>query len=343
MKWGVTLDGSSFEEFRRQARRWLAVLAAEAPAGQRSYRAQGRRLAVFDSAHLRPGHSVDSVLLVDGDFTCGAGCVFQFPIYVSGHCEIGKHSRLKAVYAEKNLVLGASVEAQAWVASGGDMEIRPGVTIRGEAVSRGRIHLGERCAAGSVHAREVSAPAGESESPVEDRRGVVNLPAPGNRRALPRLEIPGLDPARLEAASADTWFYDGDLYLSEPVALSAHLVTRGFFTCQAGSLLDGDVLAGSTLNVGEDSVVRGHLKAGEDLVIEARSVFQGDVASQGRIRLCTGVRGFRAGGPVTVSAARNIVVEPGVLIKGQVDSGERVLTVARERIAPVERLLAAGF
>lgn len=331
--------------FRLQARSWLASLAGKASKGQRTYLADGRGLAVFEPAHLRAGHSLDTVLLVRGDFACGAGCVFHQPIYVAGHCEIGKGSRVKAVVAERSLVLAASSEVRSWAACDREMDIRSGCRIWGSAVSGTSIRMGARSAAGQLSAPEVllQAGTGNAERPRVEPRCAVELPAPGNSRRHPARRIPGLDPALLEAASADTWFYYGDLHLAEPVVLGGHLVTRGYFACPGGSLLDGDVSAATALYVGEGSLVRGRLTAGEDLVLEARCVFQDRIRSQRRIRLCSGVRGFRAGGPVEVIAAGNLVVEDNVVIRGRLESGERVLSVARERTLPVEQLLAAGW
>jgi predicted acyltransferase (DUF342 family) len=341
---------SASRAFRLQARSWLSSMAGAAgPAAggtePGAFVVDGHRLVVLEPAHLRAGHALDAVLLVNGDFSCGAGCVFLQPMHVAGNCEIGKSSRVNGVTAEGSLVLGASVDVRSWVDSDRAMDIRTGCRIGGSAVSGTRIQLGTRCSAGRLSAPEVRLQTDNAirgESPLEPDR-VVELPPPGNEGRLPRQAIPGLDPSRLEAAGADTWFYDGDLYLPESVLLSSHLVTRGYFACQGGSLLEGDVLAGTALYVGEGSLIRGHLTGGEDLVLEAQSVFQGNVRSKGRIRLCSGVRGFRAGGPVEVTAGRNLVVEDGVVIRGRMESDERILSVARERTVHIERLRAAGW
>jgi len=297
------------------------------------------------SGHLPAGYSLDAILLVQGDFSCGPGCTFLHPIYVEGDCEIGKGSRMEGVFCSGRLVLGLSVEVRSWAESDDVMDIRPGCRVQAIALSRTVIRLGLHCEVGRLSAPEIRTQdsAAAPESPPGDPGQVTELPPPGNERRLPPWPVPGIDANRLSAAGADTWFYDGDLYLAERVALHAHIVTRGYFACPAGSLLDGDVRSGSTLYVGRRSLVRGHLVANGDVVIEAGAIFQGSLRSRQRIRLCSGVRGFRSNGPVAVASGGSLVIEDRVVIRGSLASSDRIHSEIAESTPVIDWSLASGW
>ena len=330
-------------EFLRQARSLLNSIGEGAPADRPLvFDRDGRRYVVIDSGYLPAGRSIDEFLLVRGDFSCGANCRFQKAMHVGGGCEIGKGSTLEAIAADGAVTLGPAVQVRDWVNSGGRLEIRPGARIGSTAASRRSIRLGLKAAALSMYAPDIRTQSEEEETLKLEPLHVTELSAPGNERRLPRAAIPGLDLTKLHPLGAETWYYDGDLHLAAPMLLRSHLVTKGYFTCQAGSLLEGDVRAGSALYIGEHSLSKANLSADGDLVLETAAVFQGDLHSRQRIRLCTGVRGLRSSGPVEVKAAGTLLVEEGVIVRGHLVSSDRVELVSSQRHALPRQILAGG-
>ena len=97
--------------------------------------------------------------------------------------------------------------------------------------------------------------------------------------------------------------------------------------------------AGGAISVGAGSVIQNNLLADGDLILGPGSVFQREVRSRQRMRLCSGVRGFREQGPVDVWAAGELVLEEDVAIRGRVRSACRVLAIAA---APVNLKGAAA-
>jgi len=339
----VTLDESPSKEFRLLARRWLDSRASGAHSGV--LYPGGPRVMVLDSGHLPAGHSLDAALLAKGKFSCGAGCTLIHPVYAQGGCELGEGARAEAVYSGGPMVLGSSVDVRTWAESEDEMEIRSGGRVRGVAISRSAIQLGIGSEGGELRAPEIrtQAPVLNGETHAVDSSAVLEFPAPGNDHELPPRPIPGLDPWRLEALGAETWFYDGDLHFTARVVLNTHLVTRGYFACPAESLLEGDVRAGSALYIGERSLVRGRLSANGDLVMEAGAIFQDKVTSKRRVRLCSGVRGFRSNDAVTVVAGGRLILEDRVVVRGTLSSGDRVRSESPECTRSRDWSLAAGW
>ncbi len=332
----------NFETFTLHAKSLLeAARESTSTVRWKTHTVDSERVIVLESGHLPALSQVEAALVVRGDFSCGARCEFPHPVFVAGNCEIGKGSRLEGVTAGGALTLCPGVKVSSVAHSGGPMELRSGCRIEGSASSESSIRLSIGASAAAISAPGISTPNGDGETilPRIHPAWTSKLGAPGNRRRLPASLPAGLQRSKLHPLGAETWFYDGDLHLVTPLVLRSHIVVRGYFTCPAGSLLEGDVKCGSALYVGERSIVRGHLTARGDLVIEADSAFQGKLASDQRIRLCTGVRGLRSGGPVEAHAGSSLLLEDGVSIQGSLSAEQRVETVASERMA-VPDLLA---
>ena len=149
-------------------------------------------------------------------------------------------------------------------------------------------------------------------------------------------------PQKLTPLGAETWVYEGSLSLTEPLLLRAKLVVRGSFSCPAGSLLEDDVKAGGDITVGANSICGGHLTAAGELSLAANCLFSGDVSAGLSARLGSGVRGFRQGGPVRVSATARILLGPNVLVRGELRSPRQVLYSHPETLSSLDLLLAHG-
>lgn len=339
----MTGENSFSRRLRRLARSWLAS-AVKHPEilNRRVFLPGGERIMLLKSAHLPDGYCADAILIVRGNFSCGVRCVFSRPVYVGGDCEIGRESRLQAITVDGSLTLCSAVQVRDWVDSTGRMEIRAGCKIASAAVSGTAIRLSLHAEAADVSAPEIltqSVEDGEVETLEPPRRRVGELRAPGNRGIRPAAPPWGVSPGKLQPLGAETWVYDGDLHLSSPVVLRAHLVTTGSFSCPSGSLLEGDVKAGGALSIGPRSVSKGNLIAQGDLVLGASSVFQGTLRGRQTIRLSTGVRGLRAGGPVAVHADGSLFVEGNVVVRGSLSSGHRVVAAPSMRRKPLMRVV----
>lgn len=327
----VMVDYAPDWSFRQRAQAWLAAVAGQ-PAGAppRAFELGGERVLVLDAGLLSARQTIDAFLLVRGDFSCGPGCRFLRPVYIGGNGEIGKGSRLDSVEADGALTLYPSVAIDGWAQAGGEMTVRAGCRISSLASSRTMIRLGLGVEAGRLFAPRIVTPEGiglarDDSGPTPVESVTIPRPVEGNQ-AIP-FQTLGVEPAKLQPLGAETWIYDGDLCGPWRLWLRAHLVVRGSFCCAANSLLDGDVKAGGALSVGNGTLVRGNLSAAGDLVIGAGCVFQGDIQGQQRVQLGSGVRGFRAGGPVAVGAAGELLLEENVTIRGSLESGSRILSV----------------
>ncbi len=328
----MRVDYSPAHSFRRSARNWLASTDGDPEAASpRAFELGGERVLVLNSGYLSARQTIEALLIVRGHFACGAQCRFLRPVYIAGGCEIGKGSRLASIEADGPLTLYPSVEVTGWAGSLDSLEIRSGCRIGSLAFSRKLIRLGLRAEMKRLRAPRILTPEGIHTACSRDfpttAGEITILPSPAEGRERVPFQSLGMDPAKLHALGADTWVYEADLHLTAPVLLRAHLVIRGSFDCGESSLLEGDVKTDGTLSVGAGSVAKGNLIAGGDLMLGPSCVFQGELRSRQMMRLASGVRGLREGGPVEGFAAGELVLEEGVGVWGELRSASAVVAV----------------
>jgi hypothetical protein len=301
-----------------------------------------QRLIIAEALDCPPGYALSDILVVLGDLHAGAGCRFDGPVYVGGHCEMGKESRVMALAAGKRLVLGPRIEVTDWVDCEGPLEIRTGGIVQGCAASRHSIRLGEGSAASQLFAPAVitSDYAVGPALAVEPGPSLELLrPARSTRRLDASKEF---DPAKLTPLGAETWVYDGSLNLSRPLILKSKLVVRGSLACPAGSLIEDDLKAGGDIQIGRGSIVNGVVSARGNLALAQHCLFSDDLSAGMKLRLGEGVRGFRQGAPVTVSAGASIQLDANVIVRGDLRATGGIRQ-ERPRIAGgLDLLLAHG-
>ncbi len=341
------MDASSGWSFRRRARAWLNAVSRDS-LGRRpqSIRADGTRVLILDSGRLSQHQTIDSFVLVRGDFTCDSGCRFLRPVYVAGNCEIGRGTIIETIEVDGDLYLSPSVEIRGNATSLGAMEIRSGCRIMGAAVSHRSIRLGLEASASRLYAPMVLTPEGVaatalSRPEVSGRAIPITSPASPPSRGL--LKIAGIAPNLLAPADSSTWVCESDLHCGRPILLKTNLVVHGTLSLAAGSLIEGRIETRRGLSVGPGSLVIGDLQAGGDLHLGRGSIFQGDIESRQMVRLEFGVRGLRAGAPVQVFSAGELVLDQGVVVRGRVSSSCRVTAAATEVLATRHRAVGESI
>jgi hypothetical protein len=302
----------------------------------------GERVVIAPSAQFDAGTEFSEILLVAGSLHCGAGCRFSRPVYVGGDAEIGRGSQLDAITVEGSLTVGPAAQIGGWAECGGLLDLRSSAVVVGTAISRSGIQLGLDTRVASLEATEIRsyghAPQLAGSKPGS---GYLEILPPSSACPPDLSPVRGWRPERMMPMGDDTWLYDGSLHFPVPLVLRSKLVVRGAFWCPGGSLLEDDIKSGQWLEIGAGSLCNGNLSAIGDLVLDEDCLFSGALRASRDIRLCSGTRGFRESGAVRVSAARRVIFEPNVVVRGVVLAQTGQVTVAHsESTGDLERLQA---
>lgn len=305
--------------FREQARAWLTLIAPKRGSLTQVIEQGGQRVVVAETVNCPDGFDLQEILLVRGDFQCGAHCRFPAGIYVGGRATLGRASTLNSICVEGPLTAGLDTRIERWADARGRIDLRAGAWVR-EAVSGTGIDISQQAGAGGLFAPRISTHGSVSAAEGPVGQDYVEIPLPGSNQEPELGAVRGFRRDRLMALGTETWVYDGSLSLPFPVLCRARLVVRGSFICPPGSLLEDDVKAGGSIRLGKGSVANGNLSARGELTLDEDCLFSGNLRAGLALRLRSGVRGYSAAGPVEVRAQEQIHVEPNVVIRGRLAS-----------------------
>lgn len=337
------LDLESSPVFREQSRAWLTLHPRSEDLSPKVLRMDGRLVVLAEFVDCPPGYVFRDPLLVRGDFQSGPGSRFEAPVYVGGNCVLGKGSKAAALCVEGNCVVGLDARVDTWVDAAGTLDLRAGSWVGEAAMSEKAIQLSLDAGAAQLFAPEVLTQGhfgGIAEPP--PFRGLLEVPKPSAGEPPEFGAVRGFRIDKLQAVGAETWVYDGSLALPAPVWIKSKLVVRGSFSCPSGSLIDDDIKCGGTMRIGSGSVVRGDLTGRGEVTVEPDCLFEGAIRAGLLLRLCSGVRGFRQGEPVEVSAAERVILEPNVIVRGHVAGGQGSWAEAGLIEGGLDLLLAGG-
>jgi hypothetical protein len=144
------------------------------------------------------------------------------------------------------------------------------------------------------------------------------------------LEAAGFDVKKLIQLGADSWLYKGDLHLLSPLRVTTKLVVKGKCDLPDGFILEADIHADGSLNIGANSLCRGNLISGQHIHLGPGSRFAGLIHADGSVRLGHGTRGFKDDGLVVAYAGEVLEVERNVAIQGKLAAGGRVIVESAE-------------
>jgi predicted acyltransferase (DUF342 family) len=312
------------QSFRALVEDWLHLPAVIESPHLRVVNRGNERVFVASSSSYPDLRRECEVLVLKGDFTCGARCEFEKELYVQGDCEIGPRSRLRDVAVDGALTLGHGSEVHRWVDAAGPLIIASGVRIHSRTVSRTFILLGAGASALSLHAPEIRSEGFREAIPRRDlpRRDVIEIPVPSYPAVY------GYDASRLHRMSDNTYLYDGDLLLEAPAVVRCSLVVRGDVYLPSESLLEGSLKARGSIHIDASSVARANVVAEGDLLLGPGCFFQGLLSARGTLRLSRGVRGMSEETPVAAFSSGPLEIESNVIVCGKLASQSRVQAIS---------------
>jgi predicted acyltransferase (DUF342 family) len=321
------------QSFRMKAKDWLKLPASkDGEAGPVILKGL-ERIRVLEGLDLGTDEKCDDILVVARDFSCGSGCSLTRELWVHGNSNIGSESRLQALAADGDLMLGKKVTVARWLDSNGELTISAGCQVGARVTSLKRIRLGLGVEVGSAYAPEVATADWDTNSPGYQPPApeLLEIDFPEDPKAVNQtLTAAALEADRFVQLSPATWLYKGDVRPQVPVRLTKKLVVKGDCHLQEGSVVEADVKATGSLFLGPSCLCQGNLVAGGDIFLAPACRFSGLIHAGKTLFLSRGTRGIRADGVVAAYAEQQVCVEPNVVVKGKLASAGRVKVLNTE-------------
>jgi len=318
------------QSFRSKVQSWLDLPGNGSPEnGGRTIVKGLETIQVNTQLRLPDKMKSDNILVVQGDFTCGADCELSREIRAAGNAEVGARTHLQAIAADGTLSLGEKVRVARWVDSAGELKMGRQCVVLSRVTSQTAVRLAIGAEAQSVFAPEVTT----DEDEIAAARAALNpqpepleIPPPDGMDSV-QLKKLGFDPAKLSPLGAECWVYAGPLRPQAPILLRSKLVVKGDCVCPDGSVLEADLKACGSLTVGDGCECHGNLIAETWLFLGPGTRFTGVLHAGTEILLSRRVRGEAHGAMVGAYASGSLYIEAEVTVAGIVSGGERVRVI----------------
>ena len=342
----VRMEDYLAQSFRRKVKEWLRLPSQSSGGKERTIlKGQETIRVITGGIEFGSDESSDDILVVEGDFTCGSGCLFAREILVKGNARVGPDAQLQSFAVDGNLSIGAGAKISRWLDSSRELTLGDNCLVGARVTALGPIRLGAGAQAASMYAPQVTSTGWDGTFLSNETPETAKLPAiafmeqdmESNRESI---QEAGFDMKKLIRLGSDSWLYTGDLRLIKPVRLQTKLVVKGNCDLPPGCVLEADIHADGSLDVGANSACRGNLVAGKNIYLGAKCWFAGLIHADGSVQLGRGTRGFKDDGMVVAFAGEMLRVERDVAIKGKLAAGERVIVESAE--AAEERAAGAS-
>jgi predicted acyltransferase (DUF342 family) len=323
------------QSFRRKVKEWLQLPATASGEKERTIIKGREKIRVISGGiEFGAGEQCDDILVVEGDFACGSGCLFAREILVKGNARIGPATRLQSVAVDGDLWLDWDVKVARWLDSSRELNIGANCLVGARVTAAGLIRMGPGAQAGSMYAPQVVSIAWDGTFLSKETSEMAKLPVIAFTEdaiaAREFIEAAGFDVKKLIQLGSDSWLYKGDLHLLSPLRLKTKLVVKGKCDLPDGCILEADIHADGSLNIGANSVCNGNLISGRHIHLGPGCRFAGLIHADGSVRLGQGTRGFKEDGMVVAYAGEVLEVERDVAIRGKLAAGGRVIVESAE-------------
>lgn len=241
------------------------------------------------------------IVILDTPLTLEGGETFLMELYARAPLISGPRGVFRAVYAERDLVLGEGSQVFRWTHAGGKLVVGAHSVLRGRVTSDVSVSL-----AGDVVFERIGAPvisAGAEHEPPP------RPPAAPQAYRFPEDAKQVGDHTRIER----------DLEIPSGVLVSGNLVVAGSLRIGLGAIVEGNVKAHHEIELADEAQVSGSVVSRTRLMVGQSAWIGGPAIAEDRIRLGRDSVVGSPTQPATVSAAE-VELASGATVFGQVSA-----------------------
>jgi len=328
----IRIENYFGQSFRAKVREWLAepqpngVSAGELTNPKHRITPTGENLLLVRGGRIEAGGDTDEIVYSEGDLTIARGSVFRREIYCAGSLDTEAGAQLQSAASDGELALGENSDVARWIDANGKIVIRSGAVVRNRASSLTSIELERAVLVQSLYSPLIStAPCGTSQDGFGG--GGDSWPRAHDGAAAADNGRPHyLEGPRCTRLAPGTWLVQGALELPAGTRVEENLIVTGTLTSGPDCGFLGH-MKGARINLGPRNHLLGNLSAQDSVLIGEASRLERNITAGRDVRLASGTRVGRPDSPAVVSAAGEIVLEPGVAICGKASAGRWVRTI----------------
>jgi predicted acyltransferase (DUF342 family) len=301
----LRIDMNRTKDPRYFGRSFRALLKEAREGREREYGIGPLTLSRLEEAETAPslsvaaGAKVARLLIIDGNFTAGAGSSFEKEIYAGGKSVVGEKAAFRALAGDGEVTLGREVKVLRWVDALGDLDAGSGCDLGLSATGERGLTLGPGCRFRRLYGHPV-------RTATPDASQKSTLAAKGS----PGPEL------------GDTaWIVDPTrMIIPRAADVSETLIVKTRLVVNARAVLRGDVKGYRDIALGEEVTVLGNIFAEGDIEVGPLARVVGNVFSQSRVRLGEGARIGGPGAEKSVVGKKGIALGRGVEVYGSLST-----------------------
>lgn len=260
---------------------------------------------IIENASTLEQSSIKNVCYFKGDFNSGSNVSFEKEVYVRGNACIGESNQLYALACDGDVSVLKGTRFLRWIDSEGSINVGEQCDLGVSATCTGSLSIASNCSFKRLYGFPVVT-RGDSVLSSEEKYC-------SNKGEIPVFEVRCNDrnPLNIPPNSCEDYTY----------------ITSRSLTIGDNALVRGHVKALGDIVTGECVTIAGNLFAEGDIHIGAHSSIRGTVFSQGRIILDQGVTIGSKGKVKSVIGKQGIILGYGVQVFGYVmTEGEGCIT-----------------
>ena len=254
-----------------------------------------------DKQDIYPDTVEKFVICLDKDFRTPDGTVFEKEIYGRQNVWIKDNVKLRAMYSEKNIILGKGTKVIRWIDAEGTVAIYDDCDLGISASSGVRMSIGQNCRFQRLFAPEIY---------IGQYPGLIMDPTEGKDPRIYRLPV--------QTAKEKNIRYISNEMVNEEGIVDYSLLSWKNVSVTENIIVKGDIRSNKGVRLFDGAIVVGNIFAEKDIFLGRNSCVIGNVFSQENVYLETGAVIGKRGAISSLIARGTITIEPGTFIFGYV-------------------------
>ena len=239
------------------------------------------------------------VIFRQKDFIALDGTIFKKEVYSEQDICIEDNVKLRALYSDKNIIVGKGSQIMRWIDAEGTVAIYDRCNLGISASSGSRMSIGENCIFQRLYAKEIY---------IGQYPGELLDATKGKNPRIYRLPV--------QTAKEKNIRYISNEMVNDEGIVDYSILSWKNLSVTENIIVKGDIRSGKGVRLFDGAVVVGNVFAEGDIILGKNSCVLGNVFSQENIYLEKGAVVGKKGSISSIIARGTITLEPGTFVFG---------------------------
>lgn len=254
-----------------------------------------------DQENIDSDHIDKLVISREKEFVAERGQTFIKEIYGQENISIKDNVKLRAVYSDKNMIIGKGADIMRWADAGGTLAVYDDCNLGISVSSGSRISVGQNCHFQRLYASEIY---------LGQYPGEILDPTEGKDPRIYRLPV--------QAARKEKIRYISNEMVNKEGIVDFSVLSRENVSVTENIIVKGDIRSSKGVRLFNGAIVVGNIFAEKDIILGENSCVLGNVFSQENVYMERGAVVGKKGTISSLIARETITLEPETFVFGYI-------------------------